>query len=163
MKTKGLTSTRAANLGFRLALAALSMLVVLPASAQKPIDGDSIDLGGKTYRLYGVEAPDVAQICTDGWPAGHAAEQYLSALIKGKQISCVPIVGQEAGEIFAICRADSVDLGAAMVTGGYAYADVPYSARYVSQEAAAAKALRGVHAHDCVTPWEWRSRLGEER
>lgn len=159
MKMKALKSTHVASLQCRLAVAAFSLLVALPVGAQKPIDGDSIEVAGRAYRLYGVEAPDVAQICADGWPAGHAAEQYLGALIKGKQISCVPIVGQEAGEIRAICRADSVDLGAAMVTGGYAYADVPYSARYVSQEAAAAKALRGVHAHDCATPWEWRSRF----
>ncbi|MFO1160557.1 MAG: thermonuclease family protein [Reyranellaceae bacterium] len=147
----------------RLTLATVVLMVAAPAHAQKPIDGDSIEVGGKTYRLYAVDAPDVAQICADGWPAGYAAEQYLGTLIEGKKIACVPIAGERAGEIVAICRADDVDLGAAMVTGGYAYAEVPNSARYVAQEAAAASALRGVHGHNCVTPWEWRARLEESR
>ena len=159
MKSKAVKLSRATLSRHRLTLAAIAMMVTLPAAAQKSVDGDSIEVGGKTYRLYGVDAPDVAQICADGWPAGHAAEQYLGTLIVGKQISCVPIGGERRGEIVAICRADDVDLGAAMVTGGYAYAEVPHSARYVSQEAAAASALRGIHAHTCVTPWEWRARL----
>lgn len=159
MKSKAVKGSRA----LRLTLAAVATMVALPAPAQKLLDGDSLEVGGKTYRLYGIDAPDGAQICADGWPAGDAAERYLGALIEGKQIACVPIVGERRGEISAICRADEVDIGAAMVTGGYAYADVPYSARYVAQEAAAASALRGVHAHGCLTPWEWRARLGEER
>lgn len=163
MKSKAVRLSRATLCYRRLTLAIAALVVALPAAAQKSVDGDSIELGGKTYRLYGVDAPDVAQICADGWPAGHAAEQYLGTLIAGKQISCVPIGGEHSGEIVAICRADDVDLGAAMVTGGYALAEVPNSARYVSQEAAAASALRGIHAHDCVTPWEWRARLEEER
>jgi endonuclease YncB( thermonuclease family) len=163
MKSKAVKLSRARLFRHRLTLAAIMAMVALPAAAQKPVDGDSIEVGGKTYRLYGVDAPDVAQICADGWPAGHAAEQYLGTLIAGKQISCVPIGGDRRGEIVAICRADDVDLGAAMVTGGFAYAEVPHSARYVAQEAAAASALRGLHAHDCVTPWEWRARLEEDR
>ncbi|MGD9885309.1 MAG: thermonuclease family protein [Reyranella sp.] len=163
MKSKTVKRSRTTLACHRLSLAALAMVIALPADAQKSVDGDSIEMGGKTYRLHGVDAPDVAQICADGWPAGHAAEQYLATLIAGKQLSCVPLGTERGGEIIAICRADEVDLGAAMVTGGYAYAEVPHSARYISQEAAAASALRGIHAHDCVTPWEWRARLGEER
>jgi endonuclease YncB( thermonuclease family) len=155
--------SRATLFHHRSVLAALALTAALPAHGQKPVDGNSIEVGGKTYRLYGVEAPDAAQTCAAGWPAGQAAERYLGTLVSGKQISCVPMGDEREGEIIAICRADDVDIGAAMVTGGYAYADVPNSARYVSQEAAAASASRGVHAHGCITPWEWRARLGEER
>jgi endonuclease YncB( thermonuclease family) len=163
MKSKAVKPSRATLSRHRPILVAIAMTIALPAAAQKSVDGDSIELGGRTYHLYGVDAPDVAQVCADGWPAGHAAERYLDTLIAGKQISCVPIGGDRHGEIVAICRADDVDLGAAMVTGGYAYAEVPNSARYIAQEAAAASALRGIHAHTCVTPWEWRARLGGER
>ena len=163
MKSKSVNQLRATRACHRLSLAAIAIMIALPASAQKSVDGDSLELGGKTYRLHGVDAPDVAQVCADGWPAGHVAEQYLATLMEGKELSCVPLGGERGGEIVAICRADDVDLGAAMVTGGYAYAEVPHSARYISQEAAAVSALRGIHAHACVTPWEWRARLGEEQ
>jgi endonuclease YncB( thermonuclease family) len=147
----------------RLVGAALVILVASRVGAQSVIDGDSIDVDGKIYRLHGVDAPDSSQICADGWPAGYAAERYLDDLIEGKRIRCVPIVGGREDDTTAICRADGVDLGAAMVTGGYAFAYVPYSARYIAQEAAAASAHRGVHAHKCIAPWEWRARLGQSR
>jgi endonuclease YncB( thermonuclease family) len=65
-------------------------------------------------------------------------------------------MGEFDHEIAAICRADGIDLGAAMVTGGYALAFVPYSARYITQEDAATSARRGVHGHKCIAPWPWR-------
>lgn len=146
-----------------LSIVGVAFVAASPVAAQSVIDGDSIDLGGTTYRLHGIDAPDSGQICADGWPAGYAAEEYLDKLIEGKQITCMPMIGKAKSETVAICRADGVDLGAAMVTGGYAYAFVPYSARYIPQEAAAASARRGVHAHKCLVPWKWRARLTRGR
>ena len=123
------------------------------------MDGNSFVLDGTTYQLHGIDAPEAGQICSDGWPAGYEAEEYLGELIDGKQITCIPLAAKSHGETAAICRADGVDLGAAMVTGGYAFAFVPYSARYISQEDAALRARRGVHAHNCLAPWKWRARL----
>ncbi len=143
----------------RLGVAALALLLSMPAAAQSVVDGDSLELDGATYQLHGIDAPEVGQICSDGWPAGYEAEEYLGQLIEGKQIACIPLAGKSHGETEAICRADGVDLGAAMVTGGYAFAFVPYSARYISQEDAAQRARRGVHAHNCLAPWKWRARL----
>jgi len=146
-----------------LGLTSVSILLTTTVFAQRAIDGDSIKLGGKAYRLHGIDAPDPDQVCADGWPAGLAAEQYLDSLMQGKRVACVPIVGRQDGETVAICRADGVDLGGAMVTGGYAYAYVPHSARYISQEAAALRADRGVHAHKCIAPWKWRTHLGQSQ
>ena len=138
-------------------LAALSL--ALPAAAQKVVDGDTIEVNGTTYRLYGIEAPDDGEICPDGWPAAYEAEAYLNRLIHDKEVTCVPIGRPRPEEADAICRADGVDIGAAMVTGGMAFAAIPYSARYISQEDAAAAARRGVHRHKCLTPRDWRERL----
>lgn len=145
----------------RLALFIAAQCLVLPIEAQTVIDGDSIELSGKAYRLYGIDAPDGGQTCLDGWPAAHEAEAYLGHLIDGKSITCVPIGLQQMNETNAICRADGVDVGAAMVTGGMAYAFVPFSARYITQEAAAAGANRGVHQHKCLAPWAWRARANQ--
>lgn len=145
------------------AVAATALALAWPAAAQSVVDGDSLELGGKIYRLHGIDAAESAQICADGWPAGYVAKEYLGELIEARQVVCVALASDRDGETVAICRADGVDLGAAMVTGGHALARVPYSVRYISQEDAAIAARRGVHAHNCVAPWKWRGRLGQAR
>jgi endonuclease YncB( thermonuclease family) len=147
----------------RLASAVVAILLTVPAAAQKVIDGDTLQLDGTSYRLHGIEAPDRSQICADGWPAGYEAREYLRQLTEGKEVTCVSIVGKHDGETVAICRADGVDLAGAMVTAGRAFAFVPYSARYVVQESAAASAGRGVHGHECLAPWVWRTQLKRTR
>ncbi|HZB55827.1 MAG TPA: thermonuclease family protein [Reyranella sp.] len=127
-----------------------------PAAAQTVVDGDTIELKGTTFRLHGIDAPELPQVCADGWPAGRAARDYLGDLIGTKQVTCTTRMGEFDHEIAAICRADGIDLGAAMVTGGHALAFVPYSARYITQEDAATSARRGVHGHKCAAPWQWR-------
>ena len=96
------------------------------ASAQTVVDGDTLQLKGTTYRLYGIDAPDDGQVCPDGWPAAWEAESYLSQLIGGRTVTCTTIGLPKKDEAEAICRADGVDLGAATVTG------------YLTQEEAAA-------------------------
>jgi endonuclease YncB( thermonuclease family) len=140
-----------------LGIAAIAFVISVPATAQVVVDGDTIELKGTTFRLHGIDAPELAQICADGWPAGRAARDYLSDLIGTKEVACTTRMGELNHEITAICRADGIDLGAAMVTGGYALAFVPYSARYITQEDAATSARRGVHGHKCIAPWQWRS------
>lgn len=142
-----------------LACVFIALLIVSPAAAQTAIDGDSLELGGKKYRLNGIDAPEMDQVCPDGWPAGLESRHYLALLIDGKQVTCIPLVGKRNGEIVALCRADGIDLSSAMVTAGQAFAFVPYSAQYIAQEAVAARMERGVHAHHCISPWEWRARL----
>jgi endonuclease YncB( thermonuclease family) len=136
-------------------------LFMSAAAAQTVVDGDTLELKGTTYRLYGIDAPDDGQVCPDGWPAAYEAEAYLGQLIGGRTVTCTTIGLPAKDETEAICRADGVDIGAAMVTGGMAYAFVPHSARYITQEEAAAKANRGVHRHKCLTPWEWRADTGQ--
>ena len=145
-------------------LAFLAFLATaVPAYAQQQVvDGDTLTVKGKTYRLYGIAAPEEDQICADGWPAGFEAEAYLSRLVEGKTVTCTPVNTPGREETDAICFADGVDVGGAMVTGGMALAFVPRSARYITQEEAAAKARRGVHRHGCVPPWEWRARIPPE-
>jgi endonuclease YncB( thermonuclease family) len=143
----------------RLAFFLAAQCLVLPVAAQTVVSSDSIEVKGKTYRLHGIDAPDDGQVCPDGWPAAYKAEAYLGELIGGKTVDCTPIGVPKENETHAICRADGVDVGAAMVTGGMAYAFVPYSARYITQEEAAASANRGVHRHKCLAPWTWRAQM----
>ena len=56
-------------------LAASLVLVALPAFGEsvRVVDGDTLRIDGVTYRLWGIDAPESAQPCADGRPAGKAA------------------------------------------------------------------------------------------
>ena len=54
-------------------------------------------------------------------------------LVKGKRIECEPETTDRYGRTVAICQADGVDLGIAMVRGGMAWAFVRYSHDYHSR------------------------------
>jgi endonuclease YncB( thermonuclease family) len=57
-------------------------------AGQTVIDGDSLRIGAKRYRLNGIDAPEADQVCPDGWSAGVEA-RYLEQLVEGKQIRCI--------------------------------------------------------------------------
>lgn len=128
------------------------------AAGQTIVDGDIIKLNGTTYRLWGIDAPESQQLCADGWPAGRAALSFLRDLTRNKAVACDAKTTDRYGRTVAICRGDGIDLGAAMVAAGMALAFLRYSSDYVREEAAARTAKLGVHVHDCVAAWEWRSR-----
>lgn len=141
-------------------LVAAALFVGWPAASQTVIDGDSLRVGAKRYRLNGIDAPEAEQVCPDGWPAGYEARRYPEQLVDEKEVRCIRLSGQRNGEPFALCKAQGVDLGSAMVVAGQAFAFVPHSAQYIAQEAAAGRMGRGVHAHHCLAPWRWRRMFG---
>ena len=59
--------------------------------------------------------------------------------------------------MIGLCRADGVDIQAAMVRSGMAWAFVRYSSDYVREEDQAKAERLGVHAHGCEPAWEWRA------
>src|SRR5712664_891369 len=74
----------------------------MPVAAQSVVDGDTIKLGGTTYRLWGIDAPESKQWCGD-YPAGPIATAMLEMLIKGKTVVCEPKTTDRDGRTFAIC------------------------------------------------------------
>ena len=123
--------------------------------AQTAVDGDTIRLDGTTYRLWGIDAPELAQACT-GWAAGVEATRALAAMMSGKTVTCEPRTRDRYGRTVAVCRAGGMDLAAAMVRAGMACAFVRYARDYVIEEDSAKRAGLGVHGHPCVAAWDWR-------
>ena len=61
------------------------------------------------------------------------------------------------GRTIGLCRADSADIGAAMVRAGMAWAFTRYSSDYVKDEWLAKATSLGGHAHGCQPAWDWRA------
>jgi endonuclease YncB( thermonuclease family) len=59
----------------------------MPAVAQRVIDGDTIELDGIRWRIWGIDAPEMDQTCGN-WTAGIAATYALAHLTRGKTITC---------------------------------------------------------------------------
>ena len=130
----------------------------VPSSAQV-IDGNTLKIDGTTYRLWGIDAPDLDQRCyPDGWRAGIEAARALSAMIERRPVTCEAKIVDGYGRTVALCRASGRDIGAAMVLAGMALAVTRGSDDYVELEAQAMRARVGVHAHACLAPWEWREQ-----
>jgi endonuclease YncB( thermonuclease family) len=133
-------------------------LLTPPASAATVSSAGSVTVDGTTYTLWGIESPEPAQTCFAGWPAGQLAEQALAELTEGKTVTCEARDKDRMGRTVAVCRADGVDLGEALVSQGMAWAKLGISHGYVVQEAQAASRYVGLHSHRCEQPDIWRSR-----
>lgn len=81
-------------------------------------DGDSLVVNGSRIALHGIDSPEAYQTCADGWAAGAMAMQALRDLVRGHAVTCEPKTTDRFGRTVAVCRADGVDLGAAMVRAG---------------------------------------------
>ena len=118
------------------------------------VDGDTFRLAGKSIRLHGVDAPELAQTC-EGWAAGEAARHTLVALVAGRAPQCESVAKDVYGRTVAICRVNGKDVGEAMVSAGMAYA--VNSERYRLQEKQAKLNGLGIHARRCASPADWRA------
>ncbi|MGE7156919.1 thermonuclease family protein [Methylorubrum rhodesianum] len=102
------------------------------------IDGSTLEIGGRRLRLYGIDAPDLDQTCSDGherdYSCGRGAAEALAARIGGESVTCAPRGADPDGTARALCRRDGDDLAAWMVTNGYAIADRSASAAYEAQD-----------------------------
>jgi endonuclease YncB( thermonuclease family) len=140
----------------------LSLLVaatLVPSASAATVSGaGSVTIDGMTYTLWGIGSPAPAQTCSGGWPAGQLAEQALARLIEGKTVICEPRDKDRAGQTVAVCKADGVDLGEALVREGMAWAKLGVPRGYVVQEAQAASRFLGVHNHHCEQPDIWRAK-----
>jgi len=59
---------------------------VVPASVV--IDGDTVRYNGVAVQLWGIDAPERGQTCSDGWQAGKMAADYLTSLIHNRSVAC---------------------------------------------------------------------------
>jgi len=134
-------------------------LLIGPALAQTVIDGDTIEYKGVVVHLWGIDAPEKAQTCSDGWAAGKVAADYLAQLMQGKTVSC-ELKNKEGADRTnsALCKANGQDPSAAMASAGMAWALPSQTPDYTVQDSDAQFDIRGVNAHTCNKAWDWRAQ-----
>lgn len=123
------------------------------------IDGDTIDIQGRRFRLFGIDAPESAQTCAkDGkdYSCGKDAGAALSALIGQQPVTCEKRDIDPYKRIVAICYVGDIEINRWLVRNGYAVAYRHYSDLYVEDEAAAKAARAGIWAGSFQEPWDYR-------
>ena len=127
----------------------------------KVSDGDSLRSGNLRIRLFGIDAPELKQQCTDQngvlWGCGIAAQRQLNSLINtNSDLQCSLRDVDRYGRLIMQCFDGATDIGAAMVRSGHALAYRHFSDLYIAEEEQAKTALKGIWHGTFSPPWEWR-------
>lgn len=131
------------------------------------VEGDLLSLNGTSVRLMGIDAPDQGQKCKNRY--GHELDCFriatavLQSLVKDEEVSCTIAEKDRTGQKMGECRVRGVDLGAAMVSRGWAFSYSSLSPAYASGEAFAQSRHLGLWSGKVEKPWQWRSRQQREK
>ena len=122
------------------------------------IDGDTLEVGGRTIRISGIDAPELGQLCRNNnkvYRCGLEAALTLKRLIsvEGK-IDCRAAPGRPKEE--KSCQVGNRDVGEAMLRQGYAVALPSAPATYRSAEQGAKSSRLGLWRGDFMMPAAWR-------
>jgi endonuclease YncB( thermonuclease family) len=120
------------------------------------IDGETLEVEGRRFRLWGIDAPDLRQTCRLGarpYPCGRISATALMDFVVSVPVRCREVTGA-AG--VARCWAADYELSEGMVHTGWALAMPRDHARFAPIEKRAAAAKRGLWRGEFVKPWEWK-------
>lgn len=142
-----------------------------PDLAQKVgvIDGDTLEIDGQPIQLYGIDAPELGQICDrkgNLWPCGVEAAHALKKLVSLGQppIRCSPWEqadrSQAGSETAQVCEIGERNLALTMLHTGYSVALPDSFPDYTEAEKEARSANLGLWQGDFLLPWEWRESAG---
>ena len=143
-------------------LLVLLLLLASPAAAQSVhvIDGDGLRIDGQSFRLWGIDAPELRQECSQGgkrYTCGEVARSALETALRGSVPRCEPVGRGRYGRTIARCYVGKDDLAAIMVRSGWAVDWPSYSrGAYADMQEAARRENRGLWAGFFAVPWEWR-------
>ncbi|WGS23521.1 MULTISPECIES: thermonuclease family protein [unclassified Bradyrhizobium] len=155
---------------FRASLVATLLLTCLPidpslAATAIVKDAGAVQLGNTVYRLDGIDAPAIDQLCTDEhadvWSCGIEARDQLTKLIGDKQIHCDDIGVDPTAKKrrLGVCKVegDPTSLSQLLVERGYALnVEASASGRFQPDEGAAKDSRAGLWRGCFVAPHDFR-------
>ena len=127
------------------------------------IDGDSLKRHQKRYRIQGIDAPELKQICwikDEPWSCGEAARDYLRSIQGREGLFCIKVDEDRYRRDVVKCSVQTKDgikdVGSIMVEEGYALAYRQFSKEYIEDEKRAKDKKKGIWKSRFIYPWEWR-------
>lgn len=154
-RTSGLLS-----LFFAIAIAGCASFILSPSDRilegrANATDGDSIRIDNVRIRIKGIDAPELNQTCQRGkqtYLCGEMARDALLSLILRNKVKCRSAGRDKYKRILAKCSVGDVDIGAHMVSSGWAvsYGD------YAREQDKAEVRRAGLWAGTFDLPREWR-------
>jgi endonuclease YncB( thermonuclease family) len=150
-----------------IALLAATALLANPVRAASPIvrDANTIQLGDTTYRLDGVDAPELDQVCIDDhadpWSCGVDARDQLTKLVGGHAIHCDDLGADKAHRKrhLGLCTVagEALSLNQQLIQLGFAMNFQPSAkSRFDKDQAAAKDDRKGIWKGCFVAPQEFR-------
>jgi len=134
------------------------------------VDGDTIKINSKKIRLYGIDAPEIKQMCkkpyltiifltfTKDYPCGKISTEKLKKKINNKVITCKILGVDRYKRYIGECYKRNLNLNSWLVSNGYAVVYRKYSKKYVSYEINAKNQKLGMWQGKFEMPWEYRRK-----
>ncbi|WGS02060.1 thermonuclease family protein [Bradyrhizobium sp. ISRA443] len=155
---------------FRVPFVATLLLTSLPIDPSLAVtaivkDAGAVQLGNTVYRLDGIDAPAIDQLCTDEhadvWTCGIEARDQLAKLIGDKPIHCDDIGVDPTAKKrrLGVCKVegDPTSLSQLLVERGYALnVEASASGRFQPDEGAAKDSRVGLWRGCFVAPHDFR-------
>lgn len=129
-------------------------------SSARVASGDTLILNGHYFRLFGIDAPENNQTCSDGsgrsYACGRQAAAWLSGWLQDNTLECRVMQQDQNGNMAGVCSLGAYDIGAALVNAGWAVAYTKYTDIYVPYQIQAQENARGLWQGEFYMPWDWR-------
>jgi len=134
------------------------------------VDGDTIKINSKKIRLYGIDAPEIKQMCkkpyltiifltfTKDYPCGKISTEKLKKKINNKVITCKILDVDRYKRFIGECYKRNLNLNSWLVSNGYAVAYRKYSKKYISNEINAKNEKKGLWQGKFEMPWDFRRK-----
>jgi endonuclease YncB( thermonuclease family) len=140
----------------------LSTILIASEKKIQVIDGDTIHIGKLKYRFFGIDAPEIKQICEKDntkIQCGVIAKSALKNKIADKIPECVVKDKDRYQRLVAECFIGKESLSRFMVREGYAVAYSQYSKDFIEDEKYAKENKLGIWSMNFQMPSEYRKSL----
>jgi len=134
------------------------------------VDGDTLAFGGETrngrciggriVHLDGIDAPELAQTCRDGFyvtiACGRYARSHLIVMTRQRLVRCLARPSKRQGHHRGTCFTTGTNLNTMMINAGMALAAPGASGAMASAERRARTGRNGIWQMRFTAPWMWR-------